>query len=125
MPKIELGVKDGKLADCPSSPNCVSTQTEDESKKMEPIPYTISDDQAIGKITKVVNEMPRTKIVTQTNNYLHVTFTTRLFRFVDDVEFYFDKKEKVIHYRSASRTGYSDLGVNQKRMVEISKRFLV
>ncbi|NBI27892.1 DUF1499 domain-containing protein [Chengkuizengella marina] len=124
MPKVQLGVTEGKLAECPNSPNCVSTQTMDESKKMEPIPFTISNEKAMEKIIKVVNEMPRTKVISQDNNYIHVTFTTKLFRFVDDVEFYLDEKEKVVHYRSASRTGYSDLGVNRKRMIEISKRFL-
>ncbi|NDI35544.1 DUF1499 domain-containing protein [Chengkuizengella sediminis] len=125
MPKVQLGITEGKLAECPKSPNCVSTQTVDESKKMEPIPYTISNEKAMEKMKKVIKEMPRTNIVSEDNIYLHVTFTTKLFRFVDDVEFYLDEHEKVIHYRSASRTGYSDMGVNRKRMIEISKRFLV
>ncbi|MFS1512654.1 DUF1499 domain-containing protein [Chengkuizengella sp. SCS-71B] len=125
MPKVKLGVKDGKLAECPNSPNCVSTQTMDESKKLEPVPFTISNKKAMDKIIKVVEKMPRTKVVIQDNNYLHVTFTTKLFRFVDDVEFYLDEQEKVIHFRSASRMGYSDMGVNRKRMIEITKKFLV
>ncbi|MBN2243722.1 MAG: DUF1499 domain-containing protein [Acidobacteria bacterium] len=50
-------------------------------------------------------------------------YTSRLFRFVDDVEFYLDDERKVIDFRSASRTGYSDLGVNRKRMETIRKKY--
>ncbi|MDP5277179.1 DUF1499 domain-containing protein [Chengkuizengella axinellae] len=117
------GVIDGKLAECPDSPNCVSTKTMDGSKIMEPIPYTNST-EAFEILVKVINEMPGTKIINQDSNYLHVTFTSRVFRFVDDVEFYFDEQEKFIHFRSASRTGYSDLGVNQERMDKITNRMI-
>ncbi|NBI30861.1 DUF1499 domain-containing protein [Chengkuizengella sp. YPA3-1-1] len=118
------GVKDEKLAECPESPNCVSTQTEDNTKKMEPIAYIISNEEVMEIMVQVINEMSGTKIMIQDSNYLHVTFTTRFLRFVDDVEFYFDEQNKLIHFRSASRTGYSDMGVNQERMVEIRERFL-
>ena len=53
--------------------------------------------------------------------YLHVEFTSRIFRFVDDVEFVFEDETKTIHFRSASRTGYSDFGVNRNRMEEIRR----
>ncbi|NDI33170.1 DUF1499 domain-containing protein [Chengkuizengella sediminis] len=117
-------VKNGKLAECPESPNCVSTQTDDHTKKMEPIPYITTNEEAMEKMIQVINEMFGTKIIIQDSNYLHVTFTTKIFRFVDDVEFYLDDQRKLIHFRSASRTGYSDMGVNQERMVEITERFL-
>jgi uncharacterized protein (DUF1499 family) len=67
--------------------------------------------------------MKRTSIITKKDNYIHATFKSRIFRFVDDVEFYFDDKEKIVHFKSASRVGHSDLGVNRKRMEEIRKRF--
>ena len=67
--------------------------------------------------------MKRTSIITQKDNYIHTTFKSRIFRFVDDIEFYFDDKEKLIHFKSASRVGRNDLGVNRKRMEEIRKRF--
>ena len=72
---------------------------------------------------RVINEMPRTKIVAQTGDYLYVEFTSLIFRFVDDVEFLVDHAENVIHFRSASRVGYSDLGANKKRMLNIKERF--
>jgi uncharacterized protein (DUF1499 family) len=68
--------------------------------------------------------MKRSEIVTAGTNYIHATFTSALFGFVDDVEFSFDEQNKIMNVRSASRTGYSDLGVNRKRVEEIRRRFV-
>lgn len=118
-----LGVKDGALAACPNSPNCVSTQAKDAGHAIAPLTYTTSREQAVQRLTAIINSLPRTRIVTSTADYLHVEFTSALFRFVDDVEFFFDDAAKTIHFRSASRLGYSDLGVNRKRMEDIRQRF--
>ena len=118
-----LGVVNGRLAECPSSPNCVSTQAGDANHRMEPIPFTGSSDEAMQRITDLVSKMPRTKIVTVEDNYLHAEFRSAFFRFVDDVEFLIDPEEQTIHFRSASRVGYSDLGVNRRRMEQIRKAF--
>ena len=67
--------------------------------------------------------MKRSEIVKAEMNYIHAIFKSALFRFVDDVELSFDDQRKVIDVRSASRTGYSDLGVNRKRVEEIRRRF--
>ena len=119
-----LGVKDGVLAACPNSPNCVSTQAKDARHTIAPLTYATSKEQAIQRLTDIINSLPRTRIVTSTADYLHAEFTSALFRFVDDVEFFFDDAAKTIHFRSASRLGYSDLGVNRKRMEDIRQRFL-
>ena len=116
-----LGVTNGRLADCSSSPNCVSTQASDAEHRMEPTPFTGSADEAMQHIEAVVAKMPRTKIVTVQGNYFHAEFRSALFRFVDDVEFLIDPDEQLIHYRSASRVGYSDFGVNRRRMEQIRK----
>jgi uncharacterized protein (DUF1499 family) len=63
------------------------------------------------------------RVITETETYVHATFTSRVFRFVDDLEFYFVLDAPVIHVRSASRVGYSDLGVNRKRVEKIRKAF--
>ena len=118
-----LGVVDGRLADCPSSPICVSTQAEDADHQMEPIPFTGSADEAMQRVKDLIAEMPRTKIVTVDGNYLHVKFRSAFFRFVDDAEFLIDTEEHVIHFRSASRVGYSDLGMNRRRMEQIAAGF--
>ena len=70
----------------------------------------------------VIAALSRTKLVEEDEAYLRYEFTSLLFRFVDDVEFVFDDASKTIHFRSASRTGYGDLGVNRKRMEEIRSR---
>jgi len=67
--------------------------------------------------------MKRTTIVAEKEDYLHAEAKSLIFRFVDDVEFYFPATEKLIHVRSASRVGHSDLGVNRKRVEEIRSRF--
>ena len=64
----------------------------------------------------IVDGMEGTKIVAREPGYLYVQFTTRLMKYVDDAEFWFDPVAGVIHVRSASRLGSSDLGVNRKRI---------
>ncbi len=86
---------------------------------MDPIPYTDALESARSRAREVLAAMPRTKIVTEEADYLAAEVRSALFRFVDDVELAFDDDAKVIHFRSASRIGYSDLGVNRKRMQRI------
>lgn len=67
--------------------------------------------------------MKRARIVAAEERYIHAAFTSALFRFVDDVEFFLDEGTRTIHVRSASRVGYSDFGVNRRRVEEIRTRF--
>jgi uncharacterized protein (DUF1499 family) len=67
----------------------------------------------------IIASLPRTRLVEEDGEYLHYEFTSLLIRFVDDVEFVFDEGSKTIHFRSASRVGYGDLGVNRRRMENI------
>lgn len=107
------------LPPCPTSPNCVSTQAQDEGHAIPPLRYRKSRAEAKEALKEVVRSLPRTKLIEEDEAYLHYEFTSLLLRFVDDVEFLFDDETKTIHFRSASRTGYSDLGVNRKRMQDI------
>ncbi|MCS6294008.1 MAG: DUF1499 domain-containing protein [Nitrospira sp.] len=107
------------LPPCPSSPNCVSTQATDESHAIAPFRYRKSKAEAKESLKAIVQAIPRTRLVEEDESYLHYEFTSLLLRFVDDVEFLLDDETKTIHFRSASRTGYGDLGVNRKRMEEI------
>jgi uncharacterized protein (DUF1499 family) len=118
-----LGIKEGRLSPCPGSPNCVSTQAPDDKHSIDPIRYTGTKEQAKQRLVPVISSMKRAKIITDEGDYLYAEFTSRIFRFVDDVEFSFDDGNKLIHFRSASRLGKSDLGVNRKRMEEIMKGF--
>jgi uncharacterized protein (DUF1499 family) len=120
----DLGVTYGKLSPCPDSPNCVSSQSTDKKHYIQPLRYQDRLPEARDRVISVLHSMDRSTVVTVQENYIHAEFTSRLFRFVDDVEFYFDDEHKTIHLRSASRTGYSDLGVNRKRVEHIRNRFV-
>ena len=116
---VNLGVHNGKLAPCPASPNCVSSQSSDREHSVEPLRYTGSPGEAMDRLKKIVISMKRSRIITETGSYIHAEFTSALFRFVDDVEFFLDERAAVIQVRSSSRIGYSDLGVNRKRIEDI------
>ena len=118
-----LGVRAGRLAACPSSPNCVSTQAESQDHWIEPLQTEADEESVIEVLAHICRAMPRTTLVEQTNDYLRVEFRSLLFRFCDDVEFYHDRRSGLVHFRSASRVGHSDLGVNRKRMEEIRGQF--
>ena len=112
------GVADGKLAPCPDSPNCVSTQADldDSYHRMESIPFTGSLADAKSTILAAIESMPRTKVIVAAPTYIHAEFRTALFRYVDDVEFSINTDDGVIDFRSASRMGYGDMEANRKRM---------
>ena len=111
-----LGISNGLLQPCPGSPNCVSSQSIDERHRIKPLSYDVSTPDAMARLKEIIHSMKRSKIITEKDNYLHVEFRSALFRFVDDVEFYLDNEENIIHVRSASRTGYYDFGVNRRRV---------
>ena len=112
------------LSPCPESPNCVSSQSQNPEQYVEPFPYSGTVTDAKAKLHSLFKEYPRTHIVSDTDTYLHVEVSSFLFRFIDDVEFLFDDEQKLIHVRSASRTGYWDVGVNRKRIEALHKKFL-
>ena len=89
---------------------------------MDPISFSGPIDDAVEKIKRTVAEkFSRFQLVEQQNGYLRYEFTSLVFRFVDDVEFFVDDKGQQIHFRSASRVGHHDLGANRRRMTKISK----
>lgn len=124
MPK--LGLNNGRLVPCPKTPNCVNTQATDEKHFIQPIHFTGTRQEAQDRLLKILKAWERTKITIVQENYIRVEFTSKIFRFVDDVEFYFPitkAKKIIIHIRSASRVGYSDLGANRKRIEQIRNKF--
>ncbi|MCP9464314.1 MAG: DUF1499 domain-containing protein [Nitrospira sp.] len=110
-----------ELAPCPSSPNCVSTQAQDARHAIAPLRYQKPLAEAKAMLKAALDSLPRTRLVEEDDIYLHYEVTSLLFRFVDDVEFLFDEQAKTIHFRSASRVGYGDFGVNRRRMEEIRR----
>ncbi len=124
-PSNNAGLVDGILQPCPSSPNCVSSQAKDQSHRIDPLPYIGTRDASMDRMAHVLTNMPRTRIITRNDVYIHAVAVSKLFRFRDDVEVLADDSEKVLHIRSASRVGYSDLGVNRRRVEAIQKAYPV
>ena len=118
-----LGIVDGKLSPCPTSPNCVSSQAADEAHRIEPLPIRTTADEAMKRVAGIIRAMPRTRVVAEGPEYIRAEFTSLVFRFVDDVEAYADAEAKLIQLRSSSRTGYSDLGANRSRIEAIRERY--
>lgn len=114
------GLVDGHLAPPPSSPNAVSSQADPSDTQHHIAPLPLGDPATWkARLKAVVDGMDRTAWVADDGPYLHATFTTWILRYVDDVEFLADPEAGVIHVRSASRVGYSDLGVNRSRVEAI------
>ena len=105
-----LGVRDGRLAPCKRSPNCVSSQADSSDSEHYVAPIRGS----IAAARDAIASLPRTTVVEERQNYLYAEFRTRLMRYVDDVELYFDGR--VLQVRSCSRLGRRDFGVNRKRV---------
>lgn len=118
-----LGPRDGRLADCPETPNCVSSQARDEAHRVAPFPLAGTGAAAIERLAGLVRSLPRARVVAATDTYLRAEFRSAVFRFVDDAEFLVDEAAGVIHVRSAARAGYNDLGVNRRRIEVIRARW--
>ncbi len=115
--------KDGNLAACPDRPNCVSSLSDDKGHFIAPLTYDGSMAEASARLLSVLEQMKGVKIVSRTDTSIHTEFTSTVFGFVDDVDFRFDAADRRIDLRSASRVGYTDFGVNRKRIEEIRRRF--
>jgi uncharacterized protein (DUF1499 family) len=108
------------LAACPSTPNCVSTLHADPSRRLPPLAVRGTAAEALDRIERIVRPSAGARVVVREPGYLRAEFRTRVFRFVDDVEFLTDEGAGLIHFRSASRRGRRDFGVNRRRMRRIA-----
>jgi len=119
----DIGVRNGRLSPCPDSPNCVSSQTNDNRQYIAPLRYSSTEEEAKDRLLGVLKAMKRTEIVTDRGDYIHAECTSAVFHFVDDAEFLFDDSSKTIEMRSAARLGYYDFGVNRRRLEAVSAAF--
>ena len=119
----DLGVRNGLLKSALPSPNAVNSQATGGYHQIAPLRYNGTAEPAMAALKSVIESTPRTSIVEERADYIYAEFTSMLIGYVDDVEFYFPPDEQVIHVRSASRLGYSDLGVNRKRIEDIRAKF--
>lgn len=113
-PPEHLGVHNGTLSPCPDSPNCVSSQAEGATHQIAPLTLRGTPEQTQALLRQLLVQTPRVKLVADTPGYLRAEYSSRVLRFVDDVELLIGTD--AVHVRSASRLGYSDLGVNRERI---------
>ena len=112
-----------RLAPCPESSNCVSSQATDATHRIDPIRYETDFSTARARLLAVILAQPRVTLVRAEPRYLHIEFRSTVFQFVDDVEFLFPETEPIIHVRSASRSGRYDFGVNRRRVERLRQKF--
>ena len=111
-----------RLAPCPDSPNCVSSDATDPAHYTAPFALIIPARQAWPLVREAMKEIPRTEITNDTDFYLRAECRSAVFRFVDDLELELRAGDGIIAVRSASRTGYSDFGVNRRRVEGLRER---
>jgi len=114
-----LGISDSRMTPCPSSPNCVSSDAQNKEHLIAPLQLVGPSESAWTVVRDYLSKRPRTQIVTENPGYLHAECRSSLFGFVDDLELNLRSSEGIIAVRSASRLGYSDLGVNRRRIEEL------
>ena len=120
---LVMSTATANLSPCPSTPNCVSSLALDADHRVEPISFSMQPEAALLRIRHLVSVLPRTVIVREEGTYLHAEVRSLVFRFVDDLELIVDADNGLIHVRSASRTGHSDLGVNRRRVERLRREF--
>ena len=115
-----LGIREGRLTACPDSPNCVNSQASDERHAIEPLPLKGSAEETQARLKALLSEEPRATLVEEAPGYLRAEFSSKLMRFVDDVEFMIGGA--AVDVRSASRLGYADFDVNRERIEHLRQR---
>lgn len=115
-PPTDIGVRDGRLTPCKTSPNCVTSYDRDGYSAIAPLKIDGDVGAVMTKLKAALANQPRVTIVDASGGYLYVTQRSKLMGYVDDVEFLFDPGAGVVHVRSASRLGHSDLGINRDRI---------
>ena len=108
---------------CPEAPKCVSSLASDSRHYIKPFTFKDSPDVAMARLKAALLNEKRVSIITSEPTILRAEVRSFIFRFVDDVEFTLIAEEGVIHIRSSARIGYSDFGVNRRRIERIRALF--
>ena len=124
----DIGVTNGMLLPCPESPNCVNSRANDSVHAIKAIHFKkpVSQAEAIMAVKEALLSLPKIEIITETETYLYAEATSKIMRFVDDVEFLFPDKDMIleVHVRSASRKGYRDFDVNRERIESVRAQLI-
>ena len=119
-----VGLRDNSLQNCGSKPNCVCSLQKDSTHGIAPFQIRENVNSSMEKLSKIIRSMNGARIISNRENYLYAEFKTSFFGFIDDVEFHANESANQIEVRSASRLGYSDLGLNRSRVESIRERYL-
>ncbi len=118
----QAATADNVLAACPDTPNCVSSDATRTSQRVPTVAFTDAPDVAQRRAREAVLAEPRSRVVTERAGYVRAECRSLVFRFVDDVDIVVDSTARVFRFRSASRVGRGDMGVNRRRIERISER---
>lgn len=135
--KPEFGISEGRLYPCPATRACISSQDPEPGRRIEPLAYTSDRHLAKEDLLRAMQTFEGVRIVSLHRNYLRAEFPSKALRSeenasgyyvspragVDDVEFYFQPSEHVIHVRSTSRVGVIDRGENRERIEQLRRVF--
>lgn len=116
-----LGITNGKLSPLPSTPNAVSSQTEDKERYVEPLVFKTDSKTTRTALKAMLSSFKNVNIVTESDYYIHAVSISGKMRYRDDLEFFIDTNQNVVHFRSGSRVGYSDMGLNRERYNQIKQ----
>ncbi len=119
-----LGMTNGSFARLPRTPNAISSQTSDLRKKVDPFPFNQNLTESKNSLKIILATFKGMDILHESKNYIHAVSTSATMHFHDDIEFFFDERSKVVHFRSASRIGYSDMNINRKRYERLRKEYI-
>lgn len=122
-PQVDLGVDNGRLKEIPTKPNCVSSQTNQSDKLVKPLVFKESLEETKKAVKEALEAYGAIVIKEETDTYIYAVATTGTMKYHDDIELYFDIDQEVVQYRSASRAGYSDMGLNRERYDAIAKTY--
>jgi uncharacterized protein (DUF1499 family) len=116
-----LGLQNGQLRSCPSSPNCVSSRTDDNDHYVPALHLQVAPEYGWEQVKSTITALPRTRIITATSEYIHAECRSAVFGFIDDLELQLLREQAQIEIRSFSRLGYYDFGVNRKRVEQLQE----
>jgi uncharacterized protein (DUF1499 family) len=130
-PPTDLGVNGGRLKRPSKTPNSVSSQADlfadhpmRDYARIAPLPASGGAQASMARLRAVIERMPGASVVEQRDDYLYARFETKVLRFTDDAEFWYDPAAQAIQVRSASRLGRKDFGVNRARIETIRAQLM-
>ncbi len=109
----ELVNIDDEISDCKSITNCIfQSWRVDDSEK------------SFNELILILENTPRLKIIHKEKNYIHAIATSRIMKFIDDIEIKNLNQDNILQVKSSSRKGIFDLGVNKRRVQTLRFRLI-